>query len=265
MILLPGKALFAPLPASPEEPRVGIRREFGSMRMQLDIGATYDFLAFYPSSDTAARFHMGVAMFVYALTRSYQGLHLQVDAVDGFFGAHIVYLHRRATSSTMLRLRILHLSSHLIDGHFRLETKTWIDGQLPRPYSRDHAEATAAYRWGTKAWSAMLYAGFSQAWFARPGNMVRFNTFQGAVAHTSEWTGQVWGQPANLYIADHFMLSGVERLSGTNILEGGIKFGEWDGSGIRLFISYRAGTEIYHQYYDVKRNDWGMGFAVDIR
>ena len=43
-------------------------------------------------------------------------------------------------STTYLRLRILHLSSHFIDGHFRLETTTWIDGQLPRPYSRDYAE-----------------------------------------------------------------------------------------------------------------------------
>ena len=234
------------------------------MRMRLDIGASYDFLAYTPASDTASRFHVGMAMFVYALTTSYQGLHLQVDAVDGYFGGHIVYRHRRPSSSTTLRLRIMHLSSHFIDGHFRLETKSWIDGQLPRPYSRDYAELTAAYRWGREEWSAHLYAGFSHAWFARPGNMLRFNTFQGVVARTAEWLGPVLGHPTNLYVADHFMLSGVDKLSGSNTLEGGVKFGSWDGGGIRLYISYHAGMETYHQYYDVKRTDLGIGFALDV-
>jgi len=262
--LFPGNALFAPLPASPEEPRVGLRREFGSMRMRLDIGASYDILGYNPASDTSAHFRVGADLFAYALTTSYQGLHLQVDAVDGYFGGHVIYLHQRPASFTLLRLRILHLSSHLIDGHFRLETKTWLDGQLPRPYSRDYAEATAAYSWGGARWSAVLYAGFLHAWFVRPDNMTRFNTFQGVLARTSQWIGPLWGTPVNLYVADHFMLSGVDKLSGSNTLEGGVKFGEWSGGGMKLYVSYHTGMEIYHQYYDVKRSDVGIGFALDV-
>lgn len=264
LTLFPGSAIYAPLPASPEEPRIGFRREFGSMRMRLDLGAAYDLLSYVPASDTATQFRLGAELFAFALTTSYQGLHLQVDAVDGYFGGHLIYQHRRAESSTTLRLRILHLSSHFIDGHFRLETKSWIDGQLPRPYSRDYAELTAAYTWGGTAWSAMLYAGFANAWFVRPGDMIRFNTCQGVVARTAGWIGPVLGRPTNLYVADHFMLSGVGTLSGTNILEGGVKFGSWDGGGLKLYISYQSGMEIYHQYYDVKRNNLGIGFALDV-
>ena len=262
--LFPGRALFAPLPASPEEPRVGLRREIGSMRMRLDIGAAYDILAYQPASDTTISFRLGAELFAFALTTSYQGLHLQVDAVDGYFGGHLVYQQRRAATSPMLRLPILHLSSHFIDGHFRLETKTWIDGQLPRPYSRDCAELTAAYTMGPADWSVMLYAGFLHAWFVRPADMTRFNTCQGVVARTARWIGPVLGHPTNLYLADHFMLSGVGKLSGTNILEGGIKFGEWNGGGMKLYVSYQSGMEIYHQYYDVKRDNVGIGFALDV-
>ena len=261
---LPEGTLFAPLPASPEEVRVGVRREFGSMRMRLDIGAQLDLIGYEPASMPDVSIRVGAEMFVYALTTSYQGLHLQVDAVDGYFGGHVVFREEGTSSNTLLRLRILHLSSHLIDGHFRLETNTWVDGQLPRPYSRDYAELMAAYEPRGEHWHVMLYAGFSQSWFCRPADMLRFNTFQGVLARTSGWTGPVFGKPTTLYIANHFLLSGVNRLSGTNVLEGGIKFGTWDGSGLKLYLSHHSGTEVYHQYFDLKRSDWGIGFSLDL-
>ncbi len=261
---LPGTPLFPPLPASPEEPRVGLSKEIGSARMRLDIGATFDLLEYAPESDTASRYRVGADLFTYALTTSFQGLKLQVDAVDGYFGAHFVLERRRKESQTTVRLRILHLSSHFIDGHFRLENNTWVDGQLPRPYSRDAAEVTAAYTWGNPERSVMLYAGFSQAWFVRPADMRRFTTSQGVVAHTSGWIGPLWGQEVHLYLADHFALAGVGTLDGTNVLEAGLKVGAWQGRGVKIYISYHTGTEIYHQYFDVRRSDVGAGFTLDI-
>jgi hypothetical protein len=261
---LPGGTIFAPLPANPEEVRIGVRREFGSMRMRLDIGAQLDLAGYEPASMPGVSFRVGAEFFVFALTTSYQGLHLQVDAVDGYFGGHVVFRGEGEASTTFLRLRILHLSSHFIDGHFRLETSTWIDNQLPRPYSRDYAELMAAYEPCGETWNVMLYAGFSQSWFCRPAAMLRFNTFQGILARTSGWTGPVFGKPTSLYIADHFLLSGVGELSGTNVLEAGIKFGTWEADGVKLYVSHHSGTEVYHQYFDVKRSDWGFGFALDL-
>lgn len=263
--LLPGTPLFAPLPASPEEPRAGLRKEIGNPRMRLDIGTTFDVLSYTPAGDSASSFSIGTDLFTYALITSIQGLKLQVDAVDGYFSAHIVHRQRHGASSTYARLRVIHLSSHFIDGHFRLETETWLNGQLPRPYSRDAVELTAAYAWGDDDAAVMLYAGFSQAWFVRPAAMRRFNTFQGVAAHTAEWIGPLWGRPVHVYIADHFLLAGVGTLEGTNVLEAGVKIGSWHGHGVRLFLSVHAGAEIFHQYYDSKRTDVGLGFALDVR
>jgi hypothetical protein len=261
---LPGSSIFTPLAANPEEVRVGVRREFGSTRMRLDIGSALDLVGYQPASDADLSLRIGAEMFVFALTTSYQGLHLQVDAVDGYFGGHITLRKQYASSTLYIRTRILHLSSHFIDGHFRLESLSWIDGQLPRPYSRDYVEVTAAYEPHGESWNLLLYAGFNQAWFCRPATMLRFNTFQGFVVRTSGWTGPVFGKTTTLYLADHFLLTGVGTLSGSNVLEGGIKFGTWEQSGIRLFISYHGGVEMYHQYFDVKRNDLGIGFSLDL-
>jgi hypothetical protein len=261
---LPSSAIFPPLPANPEEVRVGVRREFGSTRMRLDIGSALDLVGYDAASDDGTSLRIGAELFVFALTTSYQGLHLQVDAVDGYFGGHVIYRQQRQSSTTYVRMRILHLSSHFIDGHFRLETLTWIGGQLPRPYSRDYVELMAAYEPHGNAWSVMLYAGFNQAWFCRPASMLRFNAFQGVVGRTSGWTGTVFGKPTTLYLSDHFLLTGVGKMSGSNVLEGGIKFGTWDQSGIRFYLSYHSGVEMYHQYFDVKRNDMGIGFSMDL-
>jgi hypothetical protein len=260
---LPGRPLLTPLPASPEEVRVGLRREFGSMRMRLDLGSGLELIGYDPASAPDFSLRLGAEMFVFALTTSYRGLHLQVDAVDGYFGGHVTMRARHASATTYLRLRILHLSSHLIDGHFRLETNTWVDGQLPRPYSRDYAELMAAYEPHGESWNFMIYAGCNQAWFCRPAEMMRFNTFQGFLGRTSGWTGLVFGKPTTLYLADHLLFTGLGVLAATNTLEGGIKFGAWDGSGIKVYVSYHSGIEPYHQYYDVKHDDVGIGLTLD--
>ncbi len=261
---LPGRPLFVPPRANPEEARVGVMREFGSTRMRLDIGSGLELLGYVHEADTSATLRVGAEMFVFALTTSYQGVHLQVDAVDGYFGGHVIYTVRREAATTSLRLRILHLSSHFIDGHFRLENLTWIDGQLPRPYSRDYFELTGAYEPHGVARSLLLYAGFSQSWFCRPAEMLRFNALAGFVARTSGWTGSVFGKPTTLYLADHFLLTGVGIFVGANTVECGIKFGPWDDAGVRLFLSLHTGVEQYHQYFDVQRNAAGIGFTLDL-
>ena len=45
---LPGAALLLPFPASPEEPRTGIRKEIGTSRMTLSIGGQLDLVEWRP-------------------------------------------------------------------------------------------------------------------------------------------------------------------------------------------------------------------------
>jgi hypothetical protein len=231
--------------------------------MKLDIGGSMDFLGVRLRADSTERLRLGADLFTYALSTSYRGLRLQVDAVDGYFGGHLVYRFQWNSATLLVRLRILHLSSHLLDGHYDLATETWIGGRLPVPLSRDCGELTVGYLWQWGPSELFLYAGVNQATLIRPSTMKRLTSHCGVTAHTGSWAGPLLGVPVHLYAADHFALWGLESLSGTNILETGVKFGEWDGSGIRIFLSHHSGLEVYHQYFDVKTDAWGLGFGLE--
>jgi hypothetical protein len=70
-------------------------------------------------------------------------------------------------------------------------------------------------------------------------------------------------KPVTIFVADHFTLVGIPKYTGTNNLEFGVKFGEWTSSGVRLYGSYYSGLEIFSEYYDVRQDYWGIGFAFD--
>ena len=115
---LPGAALLPPFPASPEEPRTGIRKEIGSSRMTLSIGGQLDLVEWRPGGDPGMRIRAGAQLFMYALTTNYQGLRLQMDAADGYFGGYLVGRQQGPSSAMTLRFRIMHLSSHMLDGNY---------------------------------------------------------------------------------------------------------------------------------------------------
>jgi hypothetical protein len=260
MTFLPGGTLFAPLRANYEEPRVGVRKEAGTSRLKLDIGSSIDFLQWKP--DTAGgRLRVGADFFTYALTTSAEGLRLQVDAVDGFFGGHVVYAG--ADGRFALRLRLLHISGHLIDGHWDRSTMMWKDNKLPIPYTRDFGELTGLWTWSGSAAALSAYTGFSYATLVRPGDLSRYATLHGFELRTTDIFGPFAGRPFALYAADNLAITGIPACYGTNNLEFGVKFGAWDGTGIRLYGSYYHGLEVFSQYYYVRTDQWGLGFAFD--
>jgi hypothetical protein len=108
---LPGKLLLQPLTAYYQEPRVGLRKEMGNSRMKLDIGSSLDILEYSFSADSSKMLRLGADLFTYALTTNSEGFRLQVDAVDGFFGGHIVFQAGEERSRLSVRFRYLHLSA----------------------------------------------------------------------------------------------------------------------------------------------------------
>jgi len=156
---LPGKILFPPLIANYQEPRTGVRKEVGSSRLKLDIGTTLDLIEYRVSADGSQKIRMGIDFFTYALTTSAEGLRLQVDAVDGFFGGHLAFRTESENTAFALRLRILHLSAHFVDGHLDASGNHWRDGREPIPFTRDIGELTGALEWNTSDIIWRLYSG----------------------------------------------------------------------------------------------------------
>ncbi len=261
---LPGDLLVPPLVASYQEPRVGVRKEIGSSRLKLDIGSTMDLVEYTISTEQSKRLRAGIDFFTYALSTSAQGLRLQIDAVDGFFGGHISYQSGEPDSRFSLRLRILHLSAHFIDGHFDNATGTWKNGLAPIPFTKDFGELIGTYE---KDWSivgVMFYSGFSYATLIRPTDIRRFSTIHGVEVHSRDGLGTALGKPYSLFVADNFSLVGIPSYIGTNNVELGVKLGEWSGTGVRLYVSYYSGLTVYSQYYNVRDNQWGLGFTFDV-
>jgi len=258
---MPGSVSLPPLMASYHEPRVGVRKEIGSTRLKLDIGSTMDVLEYSISS--AKKLRLGIDFFTYALTTSSQGLRLQVDAVDGYFGGHIAYRAEVNDDAFGMRLRLLHLSAHFLDGHYDNTSGTWKGGRDPLPFTKDFGEILGRYEWNTSSVSMLFYSGLSYATLVRPVEIKRLATLHGIEVHSSRLTGPVFAQPCNLYAAANLTLGGIPAYVGTTNLEAGAKFGEWSGSGLRLYLSYYSGLSIFSQYFDVRESQWGAGFAFD--
>jgi hypothetical protein len=262
---LPGTPIMPPLIANHQEPRVGVRMELGTTRLKLDIGSSLDFLGYSFDEQQSRQLRLGADFFTYALTTSFEGHRLQVDAVDGFFGGHIVYRASQERSTLTLRLRLLHLSAHMVDGHFDPETKTWRDGREPIPFTRDFGELLAAYTFAAGSVNIMPYVGGSYATLVRPEEISRWGGLCGIELNSGELLGRVFGKAFELYAADNLTLAGIPEWVGTNMIEIGTKFGRWEGSGIRLYVNYVSGLELFSQYYDVHNSRWGVGFAFDVR
>ncbi len=253
--LLPGIPVIPRLTASDEEPRTGIRKAFGSSRMKLDIGAAYDLMEWHPGGDSTRTFRAGAEFFAYALSNNAYGLRLQVDAADGYFGGHFLYTERTASRLAALRFRILHLSSHFLDGHMSAGDWHWRDEREPVPFSRDYGELTALWRSMTGEGHFQLYGGTSYATLSRPDEINRWAFFAG---------GEYFHARSHCYAAVHFTLTGIPAWIGTTHIESGVRFGSWDESGLRIYLSYQTGLVPFHQYFNVREETWGGGIGFDL-
>ncbi|MDH4070575.1 MAG: hypothetical protein OEV30_09130, partial [Ignavibacteria bacterium] len=208
---------------------------------------------------------LGVDIFAYALTTNNNGLRLQVDALDGFFGGHLQYSQRIRTSTIHVRLRILHRSAHFVDGHIDPSTGTWAGGREPIPYTRDLGELVAGLDLKTAPGTVRIYSGISYSTLVRPTAIKRVAGLAGAEFRTTDSTWSLFGKPFNLFAAYNLSLTGIPAYLGSNTIETGIRFGSWSSTGVMILASYHGGPEIYGQYYDLKRDYWQIGFSLDIR
>jgi hypothetical protein len=111
--------------------------------------------------------------------------------------------------------------------------------------------------------SLKLYSGVSYATLIRPVEIRRFSTIHGIEA-TSNVLGTAFGKPLTMFIADNLLFVGIPAIIGTNNVEMGVKLGPWSGSGVRIYLSYYSGLTVFSQYYNVREDQWGLGFTFDV-
>lgn len=261
-IFLPSGIHFAPLKANIEEPRIGVFKFLDAGLMKVDIGNTIDVFGLdYPQRNF--RFTAGIDFFAYAFVTGAQGLRLQIDAIDGFFGGNLTFSKKYDEQQFFARLRILHHSAHLVDGHYSNATQSWIDNRQPIPFTRDFGELVLAYGMKTSLGVLRPYGGFAYATLVRPTTIERFSYLVGGELYNEHIFGKLFQQPTNVFLSYNLRLLGTPAYGGLNQIQIGIKFGTWNQKGVTMYLGYLDGTHIFAEYYDTRFSTVGAGFTVD--
>jgi len=260
--LFPAGLQFTPLKASSQESRTGIMKFLNASELFLDVGSAADlFTVSAPRAGLSVA--MGVDFFGKGFVTGNQGLRLQVDALDGFLGGHLSFMKALADSRLIGRLRILHQSAHLVDGHYDVAEGAWIDHRGPIPFTRDFGEFTLGHLLLHPSGSLRYYGGVAYAVFVRPADLGRLSYLGGAEITLESLLGPIMEQPSQLYLAYHVSLTGTPVYAATNQIQLGVKLGRWSGRGTDFYLAFYDGRQPFGEYFDQRITGFGAGCMVD--
>ncbi len=249
------KLLCAPFYSSVNEPRLGLGKSIQNSDMMLNIGNGLDLLRYKWNDENkqTRTISAGIDFFTFAKVVGWEGLRLQVDAVDGFFGGHMATIIPLKNDAIQLRFRFLHLSGHYVDGHYDLSDSTWKNGREPIPFTRDMGDLSAAYA-GDRF---RIYALVEHAFRIRPFNQYRTwyeGGFEWYFLHSISYQAFV-SQDVKLIGWDSYKPAFSSMIGWT--------FGEKYGSGLTFYIKRYSGPGPYSEYIDVIDTNVSLGFSVD--
>jgi hypothetical protein len=259
---LPEGRHFQALKANYQEAKLGVMYYPSTANLKVDVGNSVDLLEFKIISEKI-KVTVGIDFFAYALSTSFAGNRLQIDALDGLFGGNAVFSKSFTEDKFFIRFRVLHNSAHLVDGHFNVATNKWIDDDTPMPFTRDFGELLFAYELNNENIYSRIYAGPSYSTLVRPYFLRRWNLITGGEFVLPDLIGKTFKQRTNLFFAYNFHLNGGRKYTGNSNLMAGLKFGDWSGKGIVLYAEYYSGQKRFNEYFYEREEELGIGFNVD--
>ena len=259
--LFPEGQNFVPLKASHQEARLGILYYPENGYLKVDIGNSSDLFAIsFMEND---KLTLAIDFMAYALSTNYEGKRLQIAVLDGFFGGHAAYRLIFDDRNVIMRFRIIHNSAHFVDGLWEPGTRDWIGDDEPIPFTQDFGELTIADEHLLSFGILKYYGSVAYATLVRPAELEKWSANGGIEINTDKIFGSVLQKPVNLFFASHNIFAGKPKykLSTNNLL--GVKFGEWYGKGLVLYLSYYYGNHKFNEYYFKRVSQFGIGFNVD--
>jgi hypothetical protein len=130
-----------------------------------------------------------------------------------------------------------------------------MDGKEPFPFSRNYGELTAARRWTAGSLCGRAWLMVSGSVFTKPHEIRPFAGNAGVEA----WTPG----SSHFYAGYQCGVLGVPRYTATHLAQAGVKFGEWYGTGVRIFLQASSGLETFGEFYSSRLRYAGIGFAFD--
>ncbi len=258
--LFPEQLNYLTSKANFDEPRFGINYLVKTNDLKVDIGNSMDVVGITFDEYYAT---LGIDFFAFALATSFSGNRLQIDALDGFFGGSGVISRKIENDKMQVRLRILHNSAHFVDGHWEFSTQSWMNNDVPIPYTRDFGELTFAYNFGFSDENLKLYSSLSYSSLVRPNSIKKWLGNSGF-----EWNSKInnlhlFDEDLNYYISSHFFLDSTDKYNFNTNSQVGIKIGNWWQKGVAFYLNYYKGNHFLSEYYQENVEQFGIGFSVD--
>ena len=259
---LPPGLHFIPLKGNFQEARIGILYFPDNSNLKVDIGNNIDLLGFSWKQEEI-KLTLGIEFTAYALSTSFQGHRLQIDALDGFFGGNASFSKVINDNLWQMRFRIIHNSAHFVDGHYDNVIQEWINNTKPIPFTRDFGEITLARKLNDTNYILRYYGSMAYSTLVRPYTIKKYSYAAGFELSSSKILGKVFSKETNLFLAYQLNIHGIPSYVADNNLLAGIKFGDWDFKGVVFYLSYFSGNNYFSEYYYQKIKKIGVGFFID--
>lgn len=251
--LFPGNLNIQPFTANTLEPKLGFLFHSSENEVRLDIGNSLDIVSITNCNST---FAFGADLFTYTRLRKEENFHFPVDAVDYLFGVNFSYKVELESIEAGARLRLSHISAHMVDGHYENTLNIWLNNQNPRVYSREFFELMPYVRFN----NLRLYAGLTYIFHIDPKYLKKDN-YQ---------LGFDYFVPTELfgflrpYFGYDLKLIHPGSYTANNSFVAGLKFGHKFGRGFSLYYQYYSGNSIHGEYFDKKVEYSAIGINLDL-
>jgi hypothetical protein len=251
--IFPGELNIDPYTANTIEPKLGFMFKNSGNELRLDIGNTIDIARL---ETTSGDFSFGADLFTWTLLRKQENFHFPVDAVDYLFGLNFGYKKSFPDYSYGTRIRLSHISAHLVDGHYDKTNMVWLNNQLPRVYSREFIEMMPFYELS----DLRMYLGFTYLYHVDPEVDCRTQYQAGFEYFKKDF---ICNNLSPFVAYDARLTNGFSQ-SPNHSINAGVKFGTPYGRGVRLYFNYYSGMNIHGEYYDFKEEYSGIGLNLDL-
>ena len=249
----PAELNIQPFTAHFLEPKAGFQYLFDLDKVRIDIGTSRDIIHW---NSEAESFSFGADIFTYTRARSEDNFKFPVETIDYLFGVNGSYKSKSEDSEWGARLRFSHISAHLVDGYYKAESESWINGREPFVYSKEFFELIAYY----KIYQVRVYGGITYNIHIMPDE-IKKDIYQFGLDYYPDFARTALLFP---FIAYDFNLTGIEEYSGNNIVSLGIKFGQPESRGLSILASYFSGKSVHGEFYDVSESYLTIGINLDI-
>ncbi len=239
--------LFKPLTANVFEPRVGSLFETEEKKLRLDIGTSVDLMDF--KQDEGNEFRLGTDFFTFTRLRSEGNFKFPVETSDYFFGINATTVGKVINTMYYARLRIAHISSHIVDGLAHdsvLSIKPFV-------YSREFIDLTGALQTG----DLRLYAGLTYVFSKLPKNT------NSIVPELGFDTRYIINRYLDFVGGYDFKLTGYDNnYFGVNSAQAGILFKTSDNLGLMINLNIYEGKSMHGMFYKDYDSYASIGFQV---